>query len=36
MAQKPAWRTRVIDGKKITYAVVTRNGTRVVLVKKGR
>lgn len=35
MAVKIPWRTRVIDGKKITYAVVRRNGVRVVLVKKG-
>lgn len=35
MAQKPVWRTRVIDGRKITYAVIRRNGQRVVLVKKG-
>lgn len=35
MAQKPVWRKRVIDGRTITYAVVRRNGVRVVLVKKG-
>lgn len=36
MAEKPAWRTKIVDGRKITYAVVRRNGVRVVLVKKGR
>lgn len=34
MAQKPVWRTKVIDGKKITYAVTRRNGVRVVLIKR--
>jgi hypothetical protein len=35
MAQKPAWRTKVINGRTVTYAVVRRNGVRVVLVKRG-
>ncbi len=36
MAGKPAWKTVTTDnGRKITYAVVRRNGARVVLIKKG-
>jgi hypothetical protein len=34
MAQ-PTWRTKIVNGRKITYAVTRRNGVRVVLVKKG-
>jgi hypothetical protein len=34
MAVKPAWRTKVINGRKITYAVTRRNGVRVVLIKR--
>lgn len=35
MAGKPRWRTATINGRKLTYAVVRRNGARVVLVKRG-
>ena len=35
MAQKPVWRTKVVNGRTITYAVTRRNGVRVVLIKKG-
>jgi len=34
MAAKPPWRTVTVDGKKITYAVMRKNGQRVVLIKK--
>jgi hypothetical protein len=34
MAGKIVWRTKVVNGRKITYAVTRRNGVRVVLVKK--
>lgn len=34
MAAKIRWRTVTRDGKTVTYAVVRRNGVRVVLVKK--
>jgi hypothetical protein len=35
MATQPTWRTKTINGRKITYAVTRRNGVRVVLIKKG-
>lgn len=34
MAVKPAWQTKTINGRKITYAVTRRNGVRVVLIKR--
>lgn len=34
MPGKIKWRTVTRDGKTVTYAVVRRNGQRVVLVKK--
>jgi len=34
VAAKIAWRTVKVDGKTVTYAVVRRNGTRVVLIKR--
>lgn len=34
MAVKPAWRTATVNGRKITYAVMRRNGRRVVLIKR--
>lgn len=35
MAASPRWRTTEVNGRKITYAVVQRDGTRVVLIKRG-
>lgn len=34
MAARIRWRTVTKDGTTVTYAVVRRNGVRVVLVKK--
>jgi hypothetical protein len=31
----PRWRTKIVNGRKITYAVIRQNGKRVVLVKRG-
>lgn len=35
MAGKPGWRTVTVSGRKITYAVIRKNGRKVVLVKRG-
>lgn len=34
MAKAPVWKTKVVNGRKITYAVTRRDGVRVVLIKK--
>ena len=34
MPQKVTWRTATRNGQTIRYAVVTRDGQRVVLIKK--
>ena len=36
MAVKPRWKTKTINGRTVTYAVVRRNGARVVLIKRGK
>jgi hypothetical protein len=34
VAVKPTWRTKVVNGRKITYAVTRKDGVRVVLIKR--
>lgn len=34
MTGTPRWQTKTINGRTITYAVMRRNGHRVVLIKR--